>query len=81
MADNKAGGISSGGLVSDCGVSEEQFPCIGRCYSRNSSNLRTTCVGKCMHCSIWTSLPDGASLAVTRIFGCNLYGYDKRIKE
>jgi len=81
MADNKAGGMPSGGKVSDCGVSEERFPCIGKCYSRSSSNLGITCVSECMHCSIWTSLPEGASLAVTQIFGCELYGYDKRIKE
>lgn len=81
MADNEAGAMPPGGIVSGCGVPEERFPCSGICYRRSSSDLGITCVSKCRHCRIWTSLPDGASLAVTRIFGCDLYGYDKRIKD
>jgi hypothetical protein len=67
--------------ISNCGVVEEQFPCIGKCYSKNYSNSGIYCYSKCVHCSIWTSIPDGASLDITHIFGCTLYGYDKRIKE
>jgi len=81
MADNEAGRMPPGGPVSGCGVPEERFPYIGECYLRSISNLGITCGSKCVHCRIWTSLPDGASLTVTRIFGCDLYGYDKRIKD
>lgn len=66
---------------SDCGVTEGSFPGLGKCYVKNHSLSGDVCKQRCSHCSIWTSLPDGASLAVTSIFECSLYGYGKRIKE
>lgn len=66
--------------VSDCGVTEGTFP-LGKCCSESDFLSGDVYKKKCPHCSIWTSLPDGASLVVTHIFECSLYGYGKRIKE
>ena len=68
-------------LGCDCGATEGAFPRQGKCCSKIDSLSGDGYKKKCPHCNIWTSLPDGASLAVTHIFECSLYGYGKRIKE
>lgn len=68
-------------LGSGCGVAAGIFPCPGKCCDKSSSLSGDVYKVICSHCSIWTSLPDGASLAITHIFECSLYGYGKRIKE
>lgn len=68
-------------LDCDCGVVEGVFPCLGKCYIKSNSPSGDIYKRNCPHCSIWTSLPDGASLIITHIFECPLYGYGKRIKE
>ena len=76
--DDIGGGIGHGG---DCGVSEEGFPQLGKCCAKSASISGSVYQQRCPHCSIWSSLPDGASLEVSHIFECALYGYGKRIKE
>lgn len=63
-----------------CGVSEEDFPCIGKCYSINDSISGTVCRNICPYCSIWTSMPDISSLEVAYIFDCPVLGYGRRMK-
>ncbi|KJS02351.1 MAG: hypothetical protein VR68_03140 [Peptococcaceae bacterium BRH_c4a] len=82
LGDEQLADISRGtGSGCNCAVLERQFPCMGKCCNKNISIVGTVYSKTCIHCSIWTSLPDGASLAIARIFQCSLYGYDKRIKE
>lgn len=75
---------SSGGATGsydDCGVFEENFPCMCKCYSRSDSTSGVVYKNVCPYCSIWTSLPDGASLEITHIFDCSIFGYGKRMRE
>lgn len=65
----------------ECGVTEENFPCLDKCCSKSDSLSGNVYTKNCPYCSIWTSLPDGASLVITHIFECPLYGYGKRVKE
>lgn len=69
-------------LEFNCGVKEEAFPCLGKCFIK-VDYLSSGDVYKlnCNHCKIWTSLPDGASLVVTHIIECSLYGYGRRVKD
>jgi hypothetical protein len=64
-----------------CGVAEKAFPCLCKCCAKSSSLTGDAYKKNCLHCSIWTSMPDGASLAITHIFECSLHGYVKRIKN
>lgn len=75
------GSGKDGDFGSGCGVTEVTFPCLGKCCSKYSSLSGDVYKVICPHCSIWTSLPDGANLVITHIFECLLYGYGKRIKE
>jgi hypothetical protein len=65
----------------DCGVPEEFFPWLGKCCLRTGSPASGIFREKCLHCSIWSSLPDGGDLTITHILECARYGYGKRIKE
>jgi len=65
----------------DCRVTEEAFPCLGKCCIKNSSLPGDAYKKNCPHCSIWTSLPDGSNLLVAHIFECSQYGYGKRVKD
>lgn len=81
LRDAQLDGIGGGsGLESDCGVAEEAFPQAGKCCSKSTSLAGTVYRQSCPCCSLWSSLPDGASLEVTYIVECTLYGYGKRIK-
>jgi len=75
--DDIAGGVTDYG----CGVPEGQFPLLGKCCSQSTSISGTVYKDVCRYCSIWSSLPDSASLKVTYIIECSLYGYGKRVKE
>lgn len=66
---------------SGCGVAAGVFPCLGKCCGKSSSLSGEVYNATCPHCKIWTSLPDGANLAITNIFECLLYGYGKRIRQ
>lgn len=63
------------------GVSESQFPCQGKCSNKNVTESGARYEALCPHCSVWTSLPEGAALKVTHIFDCIACGYGKRITE
>jgi len=76
--DDIGGGTGAG---ADCGVPEEQFPNLGKCYSKGNSISGTVYKKVCPYCSIWSSLPEDTNLAVTYIIECTLLGYGKRIKE
>jgi len=65
----------------NCGVLEEQFPVMGKCYCKSDDIWGAVYNKHCAHCSIWSSLPNRTSLIVTYIFECPVFGYGKRIKE
>lgn len=54
------------------GVTEKEFPRIGTCFLKTTATTAPDggCQALCPRCSIWTSLPEGAALKVTRIFDC-----------
>lgn len=64
-----------------CSVREIEFPLLSKCYRKDESLSGVVYSKSCPYCNIWTSLPDGASLATTLLFGCSFLGYDKRLKE
>ncbi len=63
------------------GISESQFPYEDSCFRKGAAELGDVYETLCPHCAIWTSLPEGAALKVTRIFECADCGYGKRISE
>ncbi len=69
------------GCACPCGVAENRFPCDGSCYRKRADLPDGGFEALCPHCGIWTSLPEGAALKVTRIFDCAVCGYGKRITE
>lgn len=81
LSDKQLDDIGGTAPGDDCGVLEGEFPRIGKCCSKSTSISGTVYQEICPCCSIWSSLPDGTSLAVSYILECTLYGYGKRIKE
>lgn len=73
-----AGGLEAG---HGCDVQEGQFPLLGRCLAESSSIVGKALSQVCPHCSISTSLPEGASLVVAHMLECTMCGYVKRLKE
>jgi len=69
------------GVVVNCGITEECFPSLDKCCSKNNSISGTVYKKSCPYCAIWTSLPDFSSLEITYIIECSIYGYGERIKE
>lgn len=65
----------------NCQVPEAKFPSLGKCCSKVDSISGSVYQGICPYISIWNSLPEGTSLAITHIFGCSHYGYGRRVKE
>ena len=63
----------------DCGVSEEMFPCIGKCCRKNSAVFMVSYEKICPYCDISASLPYGESLKIVTIFECRKFGYGKRV--
>jgi hypothetical protein len=68
-------------ISADCGVTENKFPCIGKCCDMSITTVGTAYQNICDCCDAWTSLPDGVSLEVATIFECSRYGYGRRVKE
>lgn len=69
------------GCACPCGVTENEFPRMDICFRKSPATPTGLYEALCPHCGIWTSLPEGAALRVTRIFDCALMGYGKRITE
>ncbi len=69
------------GRACPCGVPENEFPCMDNCFRKSAAAPDGGYEALCPHCGIWTSLPEGAALKVTRIFDCALMGYGKRVTE
>lgn len=65
----------------DCGVMVDEFPQMGKCCRKKEKSAVNAYKKICIWCSIWTSLPDGASLKTATIFECARLGYGRRIKE
>jgi len=65
----------------DCGVSEEMFPCMGKCCCESSALFIASYVKICLYCDISASLPYGKSLVIVTIFECSRFGYGTRITE
>lgn len=63
----------------DCGVLEEEFPIMEKCFDKSITVSGTICTKRCIHYNIWSSIPTGENLIITQIFECSLYGYGKRI--
>ena len=82
LEDELLTGIGGGtGAGHGCGLQEGQFPGPGKCFNESRSIAGLVFQPACPYCSIWTSLPEGADLAVAHIFECTLHGYVKRVKE
>lgn len=64
-----------------CGIPENKFPCMDRCFRKSTAVPDGGYEALCPHCGIWTSLPEGAALKVTHIFDCAACGYGKRMTE
>jgi hypothetical protein len=65
----------------DCGVSEEQFPCPGKCCCKNDSAFLFSYRKACPYCRIATSLPEGERLKTATIIECDRLGYGRRVSE
>lgn len=76
--DGVAGGAEAGAF---CGVLPADFPCAGKCCAREAGGVRGGFRAICPHLSLWSSLPEGASLSTAHIFECARLGYARRVKE
>ena len=65
----------------DCDVTEEAFPCLGKCCRKNDDIFMVSYEKICRHCDVMTSLPYGNDLKMVTMIECLLYGYDKRVIE
>lgn len=65
----------------ECGVNEEQFPCMGKCCSKNGISFIVSYMKACPYCCVSTSLPEGANLKTATIFECEKFGYGRRVTE
>ncbi len=68
-------------LYKNCGVNEDMFPCLGKCFDRNGTVLKVSYAQVCPYCHISTSLPYGPSLKTATILECGRLGYGIRISE
>ena len=64
-----------------CGVLPADFPCAGKCCAREAGGVRGGFRAICRHLSLWSSMPEGASLSTAHIFECPRLGYSRRVKE
>jgi hypothetical protein len=67
--------------IQSCGVTEEEFPRLNMCCARDGRLPGVQYCKICPGCSVWTSIPEGASLTTASIIECLRYGYLRRIKE
>ncbi|HAS91954.1 MAG TPA: hypothetical protein DCS12_06895 [Clostridiales bacterium] len=65
----------------ECGVSEEKFPCLGRCFKKNKAIFMESYEKICPYCDISTSLPYRENLKTVTIFECSIFGYGTRVTE
>lgn len=65
----------------DCGVSEDMFPCMGKCFHKRVAALMATDASDCPYCRISTSFPYGAGMKTVTIFECSRLGYGRRVTE
>jgi hypothetical protein len=63
----------------DCGVSEEVFPCKGKCWASKEVLYNTFYLKVCPYCRISTSLPFGPDLKTATIFECGRLGYGRGV--
>jgi hypothetical protein len=64
-----------------CSVSDEQFPCMGKCCICRNIEVGSSYKKVCCYCSIWKSPPDSVSLEIATIVECERFGYGKRLKK
>jgi hypothetical protein len=64
----------------DCGVSETQFPHVGKCCSTRIGTVGTEFTGVCPCCSIQKLPIDSSSLEIVTFFECTRHGYVRRVK-
>ncbi len=79
-APTRPDACSEGSGREGCDVGNGQFPKDGTCCVKNCSITGTVYTKLCPMCSIWTSPPNGADLAVAHIIECVLQGYCRRIR-
>lgn len=63
-----------------CGVSETQFPTVGKCCSTRIGTVGTEFTGVCPFCSILKLPIDSSSLEIVTFFECTRCGYVRRVK-
>ena len=82
LEDDLLTGIGGGlGGTAGCGVAEEEFPRLGKCFTEERSISGKDYKAACPYCSIYTSMPEGANLVVAHMFECALYGYVNRVTD
>ena len=63
-----------------CGVSDRQFPLVGKCCSTRMGTVGTEFTGICPCCSILKLPIDSSSLEIVTFFECTHFGYGRRVK-
>jgi len=63
-----------------CGVSEAQFPRVGKCCEARTGTIGTEYGGLCLNCSILKLPIDSSSLEIITLFECTRCGYGRRVK-
>jgi hypothetical protein len=64
----------------DCGVSETQFPHVGKCCKTRIGTVGTEFTGVCPCCSVLKLPIDSSSLEIVTFFECTRCGYVRRVK-
>lgn len=65
----------------DCSVSEDMFPCEGKCCHKSGTAFMANPVSDCLYCRISKSHPYGMGMKTVTIFECGRLGYGRRITE
>ena len=65
----------------DCGVSEEQFPCLGVCCEAREGAFGPEYRHICPRCSAVTLPPDSSTLQIATLFECTRLGFGRRMTD
>lgn len=63
-----------------CGVSEQQFPYVGKCCNTRMGSVGEEFACACPCCSALKMPIDSSSLEIVTFFECTRCGYGKRVK-
>ena len=63
-----------------CGVSETQFPYVGKCCKNRIGTVGMEFIGVCPCCSVLKLPIDSSSLEIVTFFECARYSYCRLVK-